>query len=117
MHENFLALVQQRADVAFAVLFQRQLCSVLCEVHIARMEKARSRQANFNECCLHTRQDAHHAALVDVAGDAVAARALQMNFLNNTRQQQRDPRLEAVHIDEDFLDHADSLRFIHMRNA
>jgi hypothetical protein len=70
------------------------------------MQERGAREADLDERRLHAGQHARDAALVEVADDAAAARALDVHLLQHAVLEQRGARLARRDVDEDLDAHA-----------
>jgi hypothetical protein len=96
-------------DELVNVLRPRSLQTVLVERRdgdVGGVEEGRALEADLDEGRLHPGQHARDLALVDVADEAPAARALDVDLLEHAVLEDRRARLPARDVDEDLLLHA-----------
>ena len=77
---------------------------------VAHVEEGRARQADLDEGRLHARKHAAHAPEVDVADEAAARVALDVQLLHRALLGDRHPRFLRRDVDEDLFVHL-RLRF------
>ena len=72
---------------------------------VGHVQEGGAFEADVDEGRLHARQDAHHLAGIDIAGQAARERALDVQFLHGALQDQRDARLLRGDVDQDVFVH------------
>ena len=77
---------------------------------VGDVQEGRLLEADVDEGGLHAREHAHHLALVDVAGDAVVAAALDVELDERGVVENRNPRLPRGRVDEYLLAHDARIR-------
>jgi hypothetical protein len=115
LHQQFVALTHQRADVGGAIrcLLRRVIAGVgWRRKDVGNVQESGARQADLQEGRLHARQHARHEALVEVADQPAPAGALDEHLLQRTVVQQRRAALARGHVDEDFKAHPAAPRVI-----
>ena len=101
LHDDVLALAENALDrphfLAAAVPFFPDVGDV---------EEGGAFEADIDEGRLHARQDAGDAAEIDVADDAAAVGALDVQFLHHALLHQGDPRLLRGKVDQELISHS-----------
>ena len=97
LHQHRLPLEQHALD---ALRLGRVLA--LLE-HVGDMQEGRAFEADLDEGALHARQHPLDLAQVDVADDAAAGRALDVQLLHHRVLEHGDPGLLRGDVDEDLL--------------
>ncbi len=118
LHHDFLALVHQRGDRWGRLRRRRRrrrLADALRHAALARLlrqaqdvgrvQERGALQPQFDEGGLHARHYPLHAALVDIADHAAAARALDVQLLQHAVFDQRHACFPRGDVDQDFLGH------------
>ncbi len=104
LHHQTLPFVNQGVDRLDRI--------TLASGNLGSMDERSAIQPYVDERRLHTRQDAHHLAFVDVADDAAALGALDMHLLQDTVLHHRHPRLHGGDVHQDFFAHCCSRRWL-----
>ena len=105
LHQDVVALADELADVVGARRVARAFG--VGRLHdVGDVQERRALEPDVDERGLHARQHARHAALVEVAGEAAPARALDEQLLQHAVLEQRRARLARAHVDEHLRGHA-----------
>ena len=76
-----------------------------CLPDVGNVQEGGALQADINESRLHSGQDAHDAPEINVADQAPAGRALDVQFLHHALLQHGDAGFLRGEVDEDFFAH------------
>src|SRR5690606_33739353 len=106
LHQQFLAFVQQLADVG-RTRFLHLVAGVGGLGDVRGVQERGALESHLDERRLHARQHARHLALVDVAHEAAALRALDEHFLQHAVLDQRNAGFPWCDVDEYLDAHAD----------
>ena len=103
LHEQLVALADQRADVVGARL--RRGIALGRDGEVGGMEERRTVEPDFDERRLHARQHARGAALVDVARQAAAVGPLEVDLDQHAVLDDGGTRFARRDVDQDFSRH------------
>src|SRR4029077_1871322 len=76
---------------------------------VGDMQECRALEADLDERALHAGQHARDAAETDVADETARARTLDVQFLDDTLLEHRDPGFLRRYVDEDLVRHRISI--------
>ncbi len=109
LHQHRLTFVQQVADVRpLRVLFVALSGKDARALDVPRVQESRALQTNIDKSRLHARHDPLDLTQIDVAGDAVAAGAGNVNFLQQAVRNQRYAGFERIDVNQEFFCHRSS---------
>ncbi len=100
LHQQLLAVVQDAFDRLGLVLV------LAVAPDVGDVQERRAVQPDLDEGRLHSRQHPAYFAEVDVADQAAAADALDVQFLDHALLHHRNPRFLRRDVDQDFFVHS-----------
>ena len=112
LHQDLLVIPEQLRDVLMgAFVFLGHFIAV-GGGDVRGVQKRRSGHADVDECRLHARQDARHAALVDISHQAALVGALDEHLLQHAVFHDGHTRLPRGDVDQNLFTHSISTLYI-----